>query len=367
MTEHVDAVVIGAGVVGLSVAKSLAEKGYWTIVLEAQDMIGTGASSRNSEVIHAGIYYPTGSLKAEHCIEGKIRLYEYAQRKGFEARDIGKLIVAHNGAERDNLEALHQKGLDNGVEGLDMMSGNAAVAIEPNLFCVAALHSTTSGIVDSHSLMLAMQGDLEEAGGMVAFNTPVAHADVNGRLHIETGGEDPTTFTCDILVNAAGLHAPTLARTFNGLAQDHIPKTTQFCKGNYFSLEGVKAPFRKLIYPMPNETGLGIHATTDMNWQNRFGPDVEWIDEEDYAANSNRLEEFETAIKRYFPGLPEGCLVPVYAGIRPKIVDKGEPNPDFLIQGKETHGIEGLVNLFGIESPGLTSALSLGHAVSEKF
>lgn len=366
MTDHVDAVVIGAGVVGLGVAKALAEKGYWTIVLEAEDMIGTGASSRNSEVIHAGIYYPTNSLKATLCLEGKIRLYEYAAKKGFEAREIGKLIVAHDGAERDKLEALFDKGTDNGVDGLEMVSGNAAVKMEPNLFCNAALHSSTSGIVDSHSFMLAMQGDLEAAGGMIAFNTPVERVNINGRLLVEAGGDDPTQFTCDILVNAAGLHAPSLAHKFDGLGKEHIP-TPYLCKGNYFALEGVRAPFRKLIYPLPNEMGLGIHATTDLAWQNKFGPDVEWIEEEDYAANSNRLREFEDAIKRYFPALPEDHLVPVYAGIRPKIVGEGEQAADFVIQGKETHCIDGLINLFGIESPGLTSALAIGDAVTRKL
>jgi len=364
MSDHVDAIVIGAGVVGLAVARALAMKGRWVIVAEAADMIGTGVSSRNSEVIHAGIYYPTGSLKAKLCVEGRHRLYAYAEEKGFEARALGKLIVAANGEERDRLEALRLKAEENGVERLEMLSGNQAVALEPNLHCVAAMHSPVSGIVDSHAFMLALQGDLEEAGGMIAFNTPVARAELNGTITLETGGEEPATLTTDILINAGGIHAPTLARCFEGFTGDHIPQG-YLCKGNYFALEGVKAPFKKLIYPMPTEAGLGIHATTDLAWQNRFGPDTEWIENEDYAANSNRLGEFEAAIRRYYPALPDGALVPVYAGIRPKIVGPGEPPADFVIQGPQVHGIPGLVNLFGIESPGLTAALAIGDTVVE--
>ena len=365
MTDHVDAIVIGAGVVGLAVARALAQRGHWVIVAESTDLIGSGASSRNSEVIHAGIYYPTGSLKARFCVEGRHRLYRYAEEKGFEARAIGKLIVAADGSERDRLEALRRKAEDNGVEGLEMLSGNEATALEPNLACAAALHSPVSGIVDSHAFMVALQGDLEDAGGMVAFNTPVRRADVgNGAIRLEIGGGEPAELTTDILINSAGIHAPALARAFDGLSPEHIPRA-HLCKGNYFALEGVKAPFRRLIYPLPNEAGLGIHATTDLGWQNRFGPDTEWIDEEDYAANSNRLREFEAAIRRYYPALPDGALLPIYAGIRPKIAGPGEPAADFVIQGPEVHGVPGLVNLFGIESPGLTSALAIGDAVVE--
>ncbi len=365
MTEHVDAVVIGAGVVGLAVARALALKGHWVIVTESTDVIGSGVSSRNSEVVHAGIYYPTGSRKATYCVDGRRRLYAYAEKKGFAAHAIGKLIVAADGSERDKLEALRQRAEENGVEGLEMLSGNRAVELEPNLSCAAALHSTVSGIVDSHAFMLALQGDMEDAGGMIAFKTPVLGAEVSGgTIRLETGGDEPMTLTTDILVNSAGLHAPALARRFAGLDPSHIPEAF-LCKGNYFALEGVKSPFRKLIYPMPNEAGLGIHSTTDLAWQNRFGPDTEWIEEEDYAANSGRLAEFEEAIRRYYPALPDGVLLPVYAGIRPKIVGPGQEAADFVIQGAADHGIGGLVNLFGIESPGLTSALAIADAVVE--
>lgn len=364
MIDHVDAVVIGAGVVGLAVARALAQKGRWVVVAESTDVIGSGVSSRNSEVVHAGIYYPTESLKAKYCVEGRHRLYAYAAEKGFEALPIGKLIVAAEGQERDKLEALRHQAEENGVEGLEMLSGNQATGLEPNLSCVAALHSTVSGIVDSHAFMLALQGDLEDAGGMIAFKTPVLGAALsNGAIRLSTGGDEPTELTTDILINSAGLQAPTIARTFDGLAAAHIPNG-YLCKGNYFALEGVKAPFRKLIYPMPNEAGLGIHSTTDLAGQNRFGPDTEWIDEEDYAANSDRLAEFEAAIRRYYHALPEGALLPVYAGIRPKIVGSGEVAADFLVQGADIHGHAGLVNLFGIESPGLTSALAIADAIA---
>ena len=364
MTDHVDAVVIGAGVVGLAVARALAQRGHWVIVAESADVIGSGASSRNSEVIHAGIYYPTGSLKAMYCVEGRHRLYAYAKEKGFEARAIGKLIVAADAAEHDRLEALRQRAEDNGVEGLEMLSGKRATALEPNLACAAALHSPVSGIVDSHAFMLALQGDLEEAGGTIAFNTPVTRTELgNGRIGLETGGDQPAALTTDILINSAGIHAPAVARRFQGLAPTLLPRA-HLCKGTYFALEGAKAPFRKLIYPLPDEAGLGIHATTDLAWQNRFGPDTEWIEEESYAARSDRLGAFETAIRRYFPALPAGALRPVYAGIRPKIVGPGEAAADFVIQGTEVHGVPGLVNLFGIESPGLTSALAIAEAVA---
>lgn len=365
MTDHVDAIVIGAGVVGLAVARALARRGRWVILAESADVIGSGASSRNSEVIHAGIYYPTGSLKASFCVEGRRRLYAYAAEKGFEARAIGKLIVAADGSERDKLEALRQKAEGNGVEGLEMLSGKRATALESNLACAAALHSPVSGIVDSHAFMLALQGDLEDAGGRIAFNTPVTGAGLgNGQIRLEIGGDEPTELTTDVLINSAGIRAPAVARSFHGLAPEHVPRA-HLCKGSYFALEGTRAPFRKLIYPLPDEAGLGIHATTDLAWQNRFGPDTEWIEDEDYAASSDRLEAFEAAIRRYYPALPAGALRPVYAGIRPKIVGPGEAAADFVIQGADVHGVPGLVNLFGIESPGLTSALAIGEAVAE--
>ncbi len=367
MSDHVDAIVIGAGVVGLAVARALARQGRWVIVAESAAHIGTGASSRNSEVIHAGIYYPTGSLKAALCVAGRRRLYAYADEKGFAAHAIGKLIVAADRAECDKLHVLRVQAEANGVEGLEVLSARQAVALEPNLACAAALHSPVSGIVDSHAFMLALQGDLEEAGGSVAFDAPVIRADVTGSpIGLEIGGVEPVRLTTDILVNSAGIHAPDIARNLDGLAARHIP-TAYLCKGNYFALSGMKAPFGKLIYPLPDAAGLGIHATTDLAGQNRFGPDTEWIDSEDYAANANRLGAFEQAIRRYYPALPAGALQAVYAGIRPKIVGPGEPAADFVIQGEAVHGVPGLINLFGIESPGLTAALAIADAVADTF
>ncbi|MEX0346078.1 MAG: NAD(P)/FAD-dependent oxidoreductase [Rhizobiaceae bacterium] len=364
MEDHVDAIVIGAGVVGLAIARALAQRGHWVIVVESTASIGSGASSRNSEVIHAGIYYPTGSLKAKLCVDGRHRLYSYAKEKGFEARAIGKLIVASDRPDCNQLELLKQKAEDNGVEGLEILTRNLACALEPKLACAAALHSPVSGIVDSHSFMLALLGDLEDAGGTIAYNSPIMRADKgNNQIRLEVGGHKLTELTTDILINSAGIHAPAVARTFHGLKPEHVPQA-YLCKGNYYALEGVKAPFGRLIYPLPNKAGLGIHSTTDLAGRNRFGPDTEWIEDEDYAASPDRLDECKAAIRRYFPALPTNALVPVYAGIRPKIVGPGEAAADFVIQGEEVHGIGGLVNLFGIESPGLTSALAIGDAVA---
>ncbi|MEM8876355.1 MAG: NAD(P)/FAD-dependent oxidoreductase [Pseudomonadota bacterium] len=360
-----DAVVIGAGVVGLACARALAQRGLWVIVVEAAAAIGQGTSSRNSEVIHAGIYYPKDSLKAQLCVMGRRQLYRYAGEKGFEARALGKLIVASNSDEHADLEALMAKAIANDVESLEMLTGRQASALEPNLTCSAALHSPVSGVMDSHALMLALQGDLEESGGMVAFNTPVISAEIGGSsLRIAAGGDEPISVTTRVLINSAGLNAPAIARRIEGLDERHIPKS-YLCKGNYFALSSSRAPFTKLIYPLPNEAGLGIHSTTDLGGQNRFGPDVEWIDAEVYEPTTHRLGEFEDSIRRYYPALATGDLVPDYAGIRPKIVGPGEPAADFVIQDETVHAVPGLVNLFGIESPGLTASLAIGDAVAE--
>lgn len=360
-----DAVVIGAGVVGLACARALARRGLWVIVLEAAGAIGQGISSRNSEVIHAGIYYPAGSLKAVLCVKGRRQLYRYADEKGFEARALGKLIVAANAGEHAKLDALMASAKANDVEGLEMFTGRQATTLEPNLACSAALHSPVSGIVDSHAFMLALQGDFEDAGGMIAFNTPVVGGEVgNSSIRIEAGGTEATSVTTRVLVNSAGLHAPAIARSFDGLDARHIPKG-YLCKGSYFGLASGKAPFTKLIYPLPNEAGLGIHSTTDLGGQNRFGPDTEWIDTEDYQPSTNRLSEFEQVIRHYYPQLANGDLTPDYAGIRPKIVRPGEAAADFVIQDETVHAVPGLINLFGIESPGLTASLAIGDKVAQ--
>jgi L-2-hydroxyglutarate oxidase LhgO len=354
--EEADCVVIGAGVVGLAVARELAQAGREVIVLEAADSIGTVTSSRNSEVVHAGIYYPPGSLKARLCVEGKKRLYAYCAEHGVEARAIGKLLVAVNEEQIGKLAAIKANAEANGVTDLRWLTPAEAHALEPEVYSVAAIFSPSSGIVDSHAFMLAMQGDLENAGGVVAFKSPVhgGGVDSNG-IVVET---ETLALKVKLLVNAAGLHAPAVARTLRGLPEDRIPKA-YFAKGNYFTLAGVPAPFRHLVYPMPEAAGLGVHATLDLGGGVRFGPDVEWIDRIEYAVDPARAAPFYAAIRTYWPGLPCGALFPSYSGIRPKITAPGEPAADFLVQGPEDHGAAGIWNLYGIESPGLTASLAL--------
>jgi L-2-hydroxyglutarate oxidase LhgO len=361
--DKVDAVVIGAGVVGLAAARALALSGRETVVLEAADAIGTGTSSRNSEVVHAGIYYPTGSAKARHCVAGKALLYAYCAERGIPAKRLGKLIVATDESQLDALAAIKAKAEANGVADLAWLSAEEARALEPNVACVRALLSPSSGIVDSHGLMLGYQGDLEEAGGAIAFETPVAGVRIEGGgFVVETGGPEPFALACASLVNAAGLDAPALARRMQGYPAERAPPAF-LAKGNYAGLVGVKPPFTRPIYPIPEPGGLGIHATVDLGGQVRFGPDVEWVDRVDYGPNPARLPRFYDAIRAYWPGLPDGALIATYAGIRPKIAGPGEPNADFMIQGPAEHGVAGLVQLFGIESPGLTASLSIAQEV----
>lgn len=361
--DEFDCVVIGAGVVGLAVARALALQGREVLVLEAEGAIGTGTSSRNSEVIHAGIYYAAGSLKARLCVEGKQALYAYAQERGLPHRRCGKLIVATTEAQVAQLDAILAKARANGVDDLVLLTGDEARALEPQLACLAALHSPSTGIVDSHALMLSLQGDLENAGGMLALKSPVARAvcTANG---IELTGEDGTTLRCATVVNAAGLTAPLLARRFEGLPQSSVPPV-HFAKGNYFTLAG-RAPFQRLIYPVPEAAGLGVHLTLDLGGQAKFGPDVQWVDSPaDLVVDPRRGDGFYAEVRRYWPALPDGALVPGYAGIRPKISGPHEPARDFVIAGPQTHGVPGLVNLLGIESPGLTSSLAIGRHVAE--
>jgi L-2-hydroxyglutarate oxidase LhgO len=343
--DKVDAVIIGAGVVGLAVARALALRGLETVVLESERSIGTGTSSRNSEVIHAGIYYAPGSLKARLCVRGKALLYEFCRSHGVPHARCGKLIVATAEAQVGMLERLQATGRANGVDGLELITAQQAVAAEPALSCVAALASASTGIVDSHALMLALRGDFEGAGGM----------------RLEVGGAQPMALAAGLVVNAAGLHAPALAARIDGLAPGSVPKA-YLAKGSYYGLPG-RSPFSRLIYPVPEPGGLGVHLTLDLGGQARFGPDVEWVDHIDYAVDPARAAAFVDAIRRYWPGLPDGALQPGYAGIRPKISGPGEPAADFVIQDARTHGVPGLVNLFGIESPGLTASLAIAEEV----
>ena len=365
MAERVDAIVIGAGVVGLAIARSLALAGREVMVLEASNAIGTGTSSRNSEVVHAGIYYAPGSLKARLCVAGRCLLYSYAAERGIEARAVGKLIVATDATQLPKLKALRETAARNGVDDLRWIDSHEVAALEPEVRSVGALYSPSSGIVDSHGLMLALQGDIETAGGMVAFNAPVAGGEVmSGGIRLVTGGADPVTLDCALVVNAAGLAAPALARSITGLSPNSVPKA-YFAKGNYFALSGVRSPFSHLIYPMPEQVGLGVHATIDLGGQTKFGPDVEWIDTIDYSVDPSRAALFYDAIRRFWPALPDQALVPSYCGIRPKLSGEGQPAADFLIQGPSQHGAPGLVNLYGIESPGLTSSLAIAELVTK--
>jgi L-2-hydroxyglutarate oxidase LhgO len=354
--------VIGAGVIGLAVARAAARKGHEVIVAEAASGIGTGISSRNSEVIHAGMYYPTGSRRARHCPRGNRMLYDFCASHGVPHRRCGKLIVATNDAERSRLEQILAQGLTNEVDGLEMIGGNAARAMEPELSCVAALWSPSTGIIDAHAYMLALQGDLESLGGAIAFETPVERMSTDGKVWtVAFGGNEPGTLEVDAVINCAGLSAQAVARNIEGYPLQRIPRLV-LAKGNYFSYSG-RPVFSRLIYPTPVDGGLGVHVTLDMAGRMRFGPDVEWIDKEHYEVDPKRAASFYARIRTYWPTLADDTLVPDYSGIRPKLTGPGEPAADFMIEGPADHKMPGLVNLFGIESPGLTSSLSLADEV----
>ncbi len=361
--ERVEAVVVGAGVVGLAVARALALAGREVVVLEAEDAIGTHTSSRNSEVIHAGIYYPKGSLKAQACVAGRELLYEYCVAHGVPHRRSGKLIVATDERQLAELEAIQAKAHANGVTDVVWMTRAQATALEPAVSCVAALYSPSTGIIDSHALMLAYLGDAEARGAMLALKTHLVGAQVVPEGFVLHTNE--MDVECRILVNSAGLRAPTVARLIEGFPQQRVPREF-YAKGNYYSLSG-RAPFSRLVYPVPEPGGLGVHVTLDLAGQARFGPDVEWVERIDYGVDPRRAERFYAAIRRYWPGLPDGSLAPGYAGIRPKTAGPGEPAPDFVVQGPAAHGVPGLVNLFGIESPGLTASLSLADMVASSI
>ncbi|QQB35396.1 NAD(P)/FAD-dependent oxidoreductase [Achromobacter deleyi] len=357
----VDCVVIGAGVVGLAIARALAQSGREVLVAEATEAIGTGTSSRNSEVIHAGIYYPAGSLKARLCVRGKHLLYAYCAERGIPHKRLGKLIVATSAEQAAQLEGIAQRARANGVDDLQFISGEDAMRLEPALRCTAALVSPSTGIVDSHALMLAYQGDAENAGAQCVFHTPLVSGRVRpeGGFDLQFGGDDAMSLSCNVLINSAGLQAPALARRIDGVPAASIP-TDYLCKGSYFTLSG-RAPFSRLIYPVPQHAGLGVHLTLDMGGQAKFGPDTEWVGTEDYTLDPARAEVFYAAVRSYWPALPDEALAPGYTGIRPKISGPHEPAADFVIAGPAAHGVRGLVNLFGIESPGLTSSLALAE------
>jgi L-2-hydroxyglutarate oxidase LhgO len=363
--EQVDAVVIGAGVIGLAVGRSLALSGREVMVLESESAMGTGTSSRNSEVIHAGIYYPAGSLKARLCVQGKGLLYAYCAERGVAHQRLGKLIVATRPEQVQALDGIMAKAAANGVHDLQKLSATQARALEPALHCDAALLSPSTGVVDSHGLMLALQGDMENAGGMLALVSPVQHIGVRhgtATHPILVRTQDGTELACQVLVNAAGLSAVAVARAMAGLDTRLLPQA-HYAKGNYFTLAG-KAPFSRLIYPVPESAGLGVHLTLDLGGQAKFGPDVQWVDDPaDLQVDPRRGDAFYAEVRKYWPALQDGALLPGYAGMRPKINAPHETAADFMIQGPAEHGVPGLVNLLGIESPGLTSSLAIADEV----
>ena len=368
MSEHIQTVVIGAGVVGLAITRKLAMSGREVILLESEDAIGTATSSRNSEVIHAGIYYPKGSFKARFCVEGNKLMYAYCAERSIPHKRVGKLVVATNDDEVPDLEAIKQKAAANGAEELYFLSAAEITELEPNIDVSGALYSPSTGIVDSHSLMLSYQGEAEDHGAMIAFKSPVIGGRIgDGAISLSVGGDAPMELTCDEVINSAGLGAQTISRSIEGNDPDTIPELF-YAKGNYYTLTG-NNPFNHLIYPVPVANGLGTHSSMDMGGQTKFGPDVEWVDDIDYVVDPKRGDSFYASIRRFWPGLPDGSIQPGYSGIRPNLIGPGGKtlNTDFIIQGRADHGIEGMVNLYGIESPGLTSSMAIANYVLERL
>lgn len=371
--DQIDALVVGAGVVGLATARALALRGLQVIIIERDSLYGGGVSSRNSEVIHAGHYYDPGSLKAQLCVQGRHRLMDYCLARSVPHQICGKLVVAGSAEELPRLQTLLQRGLTNGVEGLELLSGQQARQMEPSLQPAAALWSPRTGIVDSHALMTALLADAEAAGALLALKTPFSRARrVAGQWVVHTqsdsAGGEPFAIQTRLLVNAAGLGAQAVARGIEDLATQHIPEQ-HLAKGHYFSL-GRRSPFSRLIYPLPVDGGLGVHLTLDLAGQARFGPDVEWLPGGtpeaalDYRVDVTRQAAFEADIRRWWPELPPESLVPAYTGVRPKLSGPGQSAADFVVSTPRQHGLPGLVNLFGIESPGLTSSMALAEAVA---
>ena len=362
MTERVECVVIGAGVVGLAIARALALAGREVIVLEAAEGIGTHTSSRNSEVIHAGIYYTPGSLKARLCVAGKHQLYDYCAHHGVPHRRIGKIVMATEEGEIDALKSYMAKAAANGVEDLRWLSRGELRELEPEVRCVAGFLSPSTGIIDSHALMLALQGDAEEHGASIAFFSPVDSGEARAdEIWLHVGGAEPITLAGKSVVNSAGLFAQNVTNSIDGVPSSSVPPQ-YFAKAHYYTLSG-KSPFHRLVYPVATNAFLGVHVTLDLAGQARFGPDIIWTDRVDYAFDHTREPLFYEAIRRYYPGLKEGRLTPGYTGIRPKISGPNDPAADFLIQGPRDHGVAGLINLYGIESPGLTASLAIAEHV----
>lgn len=361
--ETLDCVVIGAGVVGLAIARRLALAGREVVVLEAEDSIGNHTSSRNSEVIHAGIYYPADSLRARMCIAGKQLLYRYCPSRGVNHRRITKLIVATADDEIGTLHKYKAQAEQNGLDDLVWMNQAEVNAMEPNVLAVAGVLSPSTGIIDSHGLMLAYQGDAEAHGASLVFGSPVSGGKVtDAGIELDVGGREPMQVRANIVVNASGLAAPAVSRSIRGIPSLSIPPQ-HFCKGHYFTLAG-KSPFQRLIYPVGSGLWHGVHVTLDLAGGVRFGPDINWLEGIDYSFDETRAASFYEAIRHYYPALPDGSLVPGYTGIRPKITAQGEPAADFMIQGEQEHGVAGMVNLYGIESPGLTSSMAIGNHVA---
>ncbi|HEX3773755.1 MAG TPA: NAD(P)/FAD-dependent oxidoreductase [Polyangiaceae bacterium] len=361
-TLELDLVVIGGGVVGLAVARACAVAGREVTLLEAETQLGSHSSSRNSEVIHAGIYYPTGSLKARLCVSGRTALYDYCEASGVHHEQVGKIIVATRDEEVTTLERLKAQAEANGVLDLTWLDRAQIHELEPEVSAVRGLLSPSTGIIDSHEYMAALRRDAEARGATVVSASPVHSGRVLARgIELEIGGSEAATLHCRSVVNAAGLRAQEVARSIQGLPPSSIP-AQHFAKGHYFVLAG-RAPFKRLVYPVPVPGGLGIHLTLDLAKQARFGPDVSWVESVDYTFDERRAQMFYTAIRQYYPALAEDSLLPGYTGIRPKLGPASAPAQDFVVQGASIHGVPGLVNLYGIESPGLTASLALAECV----
>jgi L-2-hydroxyglutarate oxidase LhgO len=363
MSFDTDVVVVGAGVVGLAIGCKLAQAGHSVIVLEKEDHIGEGVSSRNSEVVHGGLYYPTGSLRARLCVQGRRLAYAFMDAHKVAYDRCGKLVVATDEAEAERLAGILEQAHTNDVEGMTRLTAAQAHALEPEVRAVEALLSAESGIMDSHGYMMALQGEIEDHGGAVVLSTPFEGATPleGGGFEVRAGGVEPTVITTRLLVTAPGLSAQHVAGDIEGFPKDRIP-TLHYGKGNYFAYHG-RAPFQRLVYPVPIPGALGTHYRRDLGGQARFGPDLEWTTQEDYQVDPGRAEEFYHYVRKFWPGLPDGSLTPDYAGIRPKIHGPGEKQPDFQLNGADIHGLPGLIALFGIESPGLTSSLAIGEEV----
>lgn len=363
MAERLECLVVGGGVIGIAVARRLALAGLEVLVLEAESSVATHSSSRNSEVIHAGIYYPTNSLKAKSCVDGRRLLYEYCEQKHVPYKRTGKIIVATDSTQEEKLKGYERQARANGVIDLKQLNADEVANLEPQVKCIAGLLSPSTGIIDSHNFILALQGDLEDARGNVVFRSKVENVQLSpGRILVEAGLD---TVECKYLVNAAGLWAPDVAKAMTGLPATCIP-IQHLAKAHYFAYQG-KSPFERLVYPVAGGGGLGIHATIDLVGQTRFGPDVTWVDEINYDFDESGKGEFVRAIRRYYPEVESDRLVPAFTGIRPKLSGPGDAAVDFEIQAADQHGVDGLVNLFGIESPGLTASLAIAEYVYEKL